>query len=140
MDEVWPTGASSKIRILGRREHHQRYVHSSNPEGGAPGGARTIYIRIASKIVANRLRTMHPAKSNLRGTINFCFRTVSSVSFSVMFNGRKLDRFRPTRGIRYGDAISPYLFLLAVESLSCLFKSRSHPISWVLWWLHQLRW
>ena len=50
---------------------------------------------------------------------------VSSVSFSVLFNGEKLDPFKPTRGIRQGDPISPYLFLIAAEGLSCLLKSSS---------------
>ena len=50
---------------------------------------------------------------------------VSSVSFSVLFNGEKLDSFKPTRGIRQGDPISPYLFLIAAEGLSCLLKSSS---------------
>lgn len=47
---------------------------------------------------------------------------VRSVSFSVLFNGNKLESFKPTRGIRQGDHISPYLFLLAAEGLSCLLK------------------
>ena len=50
---------------------------------------------------------------------------VRSVSFSVLFNGEKLEQFKPTRGIRLGDPISPYLFLLAAEGLSCLLKSNS---------------
>lgn len=50
---------------------------------------------------------------------------VSSVSFSVCFNGEKLESFKPTRGIWQGDPISPYLFLIAAEGLSCLLKSRS---------------
>lgn len=48
---------------------------------------------------------------------------VSSVSFVVMFNGGQLDEFKPTRGIRQGDPISPYLFLLASKGPSCLLKS-----------------
>jgi hypothetical protein len=50
---------------------------------------------------------------------------VTSVPFSVLFNGSPLKSFRPTIGIRQGDPISPYLFLLAAEGLSCLLKNRS---------------
>jgi hypothetical protein len=52
-------------------------------------------------------------------------RCVTSISCSVLFNGARLDSFRPTRGIWQGDAISPYLFLLAAEGLSCLLKAHA---------------
>lgn len=48
---------------------------------------------------------------------------VKSVSFSVLFNGQRLEEFRPSRGIWQGDPISPFLFLLAAEGLSGLLKS-----------------
>jgi hypothetical protein len=51
-------------------------------------------------------------------------RGVRSVSFSVLFNGQRMQEFTPSRGIRQGDPISPYLILLAAEGLSCLLKSR----------------
>jgi hypothetical protein len=54
---------------------------------------------------------------------------VSTVSFSVLFNGCRLDNFKPTRGICQGYPISPYLFLLAAEGLSRVLRSGTsgHP-------------
>ena len=55
--------------------------------------------------------------------VNLVMRCVSSISFSIRINGVLTKPLRPTRGIRQGDPISPYLFLLCSEGLSCLLKS-----------------
>jgi len=46
-----------------------------------------------------------------------CIRTVT---YSVVVNGHPVGNIRPTRGIRQGDPISPYLFLICAEVLSAL--------------------
>ena len=47
---------------------------------------------------------------------------VSSVKYSVRFNSMETESFTPARGIRQGDPLSPYLFLMVVEGLSCLIQ------------------
>ena len=54
--------------------------------------------------------------------ISLMMMCVNSVSYSVLVNGEPKGRILPTRGLRQGDPISPYLFLLCAEGLSAMLR------------------
>ena len=55
----------------------------------------------------------------LTGLIMECVR---SVSYSILVNGEPRGNIIPTRGIRQGDPLSPYLFLLVSVGLNGLLQ------------------
>lgn len=55
--------------------------------------------------------------------VRWIMRCVSTVSYSFNLNGEPRGKFFPTRGLRQGDAISPYLFLICAEALSRLISA-----------------
>jgi hypothetical protein len=52
--------------------------------------------------------------------IEFC---ISSASFSVLINGSPAGFFNSSRGIRQGDPLSPFLFVIVMEAFSRMVKA-----------------
>lgn len=51
---------------------------------------------------------------------------VFTSSFQILWNGDKSESFFPSRGIRQGDPLSPYIFVICMEVLSHFILDSVH--------------
>ncbi|XP_029150754.1 uncharacterized protein [Arachis hypogaea] len=62
--------------------------------------------------------------------INLIMRCIQASSLSILWNENRLEGFQPRRGLRQGDPMSPYLFVLCMEMLACFI---SHQVQLGVW-------
>ena len=111
----------------------QELIHSLDKKKGK-GGFMTIkvdlakaYDRIEWSFIHKVLKAFH-FPQNLIELIMSC---VTTTSISILFNGSKLNSFKPSRGIRQGDPLSPYLFILCMEYLGALIENECVAKRWI---------
>uniref|UniRef100_A0A803QLK0 Reverse transcriptase domain-containing protein n=1 Tax=Cannabis sativa TaxID=3483 RepID=A0A803QLK0_CANSA len=98
----------------------QELVHTINTKKGK-GGLMAIKLdmhkafdRIEWGFLEKVLRC-NGFDSQVSGLIMIC---VSTVSYSVLLNGVPQKKLYPKRGLRQGDPLSPFLFLLCHEAIA----------------------
>lgn len=47
---------------------------------------------------------------------------VSTVTYSILINGEPKGFIKPSRGLRQGDSLSPFIFLFCAEGLNALLN------------------
>lgn len=78
-----------------------------------------VYDRVSWVYLRNRMVAMGFSPK----WIQWMMLCVTSVSYSICFQGSNIGPIIPKRGLRQGDPLSPYLLLLFVEGLSLFLKA-----------------
>ena len=111
--------AQELVYTLGKKKGHQGYM----------------IIKIDLEKAFNRMewsfvRSMFFSLGFHQDTIDLILSCISSTSVSLLLNGSQLEEFQPSRGLRQGDPISPYIFILCMEFLSTLIHKKCEEGDW----------
>ncbi|CAL2255075.1 unnamed protein product [Prunus armeniaca] len=70
-------------------------------------------------------------EAGIKGSIlELLMQCITSVRYKAILNGELTDSFSPQCGIRQGDPLSPYIFVLCMEKLSHLIQQKIQDRAW----------
>lgn len=111
---------------------YQEVLHSMKKKTGTKGmmaikiDLEKAYDRLSWKFIRETLRETGMNELWVRNIMS----CIESTRMALLWNGERTDWFIPGRGIRQGDSLSPYIFVLCIERLSHMIN---HSIREGLW-------
>ena len=111
----------------------QELIHSLDNKRGKVGfmaikvDLAKAYDRLEWPFIHKVLKAFHFPQM----LIDLIMSCISSTSITILFNGGKLNPFKPSRGLRQGDPLSPYLFIPYMEYLGFLINKSCMEKKWV---------
>lgn len=121
-------GRGTRDNILIAQEIIHYISHTRSQQGALAFkiDLEKAYDRVNWEFLANTLNDFGFPERIIK-LIMFC---VSCPTFTILWNGGKLPSFAPRRGLRQGDPLSPYLFVMCMEKLSLLIQKKVDQRQW----------
>ncbi|XP_073051702.1 uncharacterized protein [Primulina eburnea] len=111
---------------------YQEVLHSMRKKSGAKGymvikiDLEKAFDRLSWDFIQETLTDVGLNREWIRNIIN----CITTTRLSILWNGEQMNWIKPDRGIRQGDSISPYIFVLCIERLSHIICQAVHNGSW----------
>ena len=115
-----------KLPNKGREKYSKMILFISFHSPLPSGALEKAYDRMEWSFVRNVLCSL----GFQNATVELILSCISFTSISLLFNGEQLEEFEPSRGLRQGDPIFPYIFILCMELVSSLINKKCEDGDW----------